>query len=100
MRKTRGKKIFELRPNMDWDKGKAVLWLLGALDFNEAGVVPLYLGDDITDRDAFQAIRGKGISFLVAEQPQPSCADYRLSDTADVRAFLNELTAVLSEPEK
>lgn len=100
LRKTRGKKVFELRPNMDWDKGKAVLWLLGALDFNEAGVVPLYLGDDITDRDAFQAIRGKGISFLVAEQPQPSCADYRLSDTADVRAFLNELTAVLSEPEK
>lgn len=100
LRKTRGKKVFELRPSISWDKGKAVSWLLDALGFNEADVVPLYLGDDVTDRDAFHAIRGKGISLLVAEQPQPSCADYRLSGTADVRAFLSELTTVLSEREE
>ncbi len=97
LRKTGGKKVFELRPNMNWDKGKAVLWLLDALDLSEADVVPFYIGDDITDRDAFDALRGKGISILVAEQPQPTSADYRLSDTTEVRSFLNELAALLGE---
>lgn len=99
LRKTRGKKVFELRPNMNWDKGRAVLWLLDTLGLNEADAVPLYIGDDVTDRDAFKALRGKGISILVAEQRQPTCADYRLSDTVEVRIFLNELAAVLSETE-
>lgn len=100
LRKTRGKKVFELRPNINWDKGKALLWLLDTLGLDEADVVPLYLGDDVTDRDAFHALRGKGISLLVTEQQQATSADYRLSDTADVRAFLNELTAVLSEQDE
>jgi alpha,alpha-trehalase len=99
LRKTSGKKVFELRPNLNWDKGKAVLWLLDALSLNEADLVPIYLGDDVTDRDAFRALHGKGISILVADQPQATCADYRLSDTAEVRAFLNELTAIRSESE-
>ena len=99
LRKTGGKKVFELRPNMDWDKGKAVLWLLGELDLNDADVVPLYIGDDITDSDAFDALHGKGFSFLVAERPQATSANYRLTDTAEVRSFLNELTAVLEERE-
>ena len=99
LRKTSGKKVFELRPNMNWDKGKAVLWLLNALGLDEADVVPFYLGDDVTDRDAFEALRGEGISILVADQPQPTPADYRLSNTAEVGAFLKELTDWLSERE-
>jgi len=95
LRKTHGKKVFELLPDVDWDKGKAVLWLLDALGLDRPDVVPFYLGDDVTDRDAFEALRGKGISILVAERPQPTCADYRLSDTAEVRAFLGELSAIL-----
>src|SRR3546814_14137055 len=50
LRKTFGKKVFELRPRFDWDKGKAVLWVLGALGLDDSDVVPLYLGDDTTDR--------------------------------------------------
>ncbi|MDJ0896025.1 MAG: trehalose-phosphatase [Alphaproteobacteria bacterium] len=97
LRKTRGKKVFELRPNMDWDKGKAVLWLLDALGLDGADVIPFYLGDDETDRDAFEALHGKGISLLVAEQPLLTQADYRLTDTEEVRVFLTELTHMLSE---
>jgi hypothetical protein len=33
--------------------------------------------------------------MLVAETPRPTYADYRLSDTAEVGVFLNELTAML-----
>ena len=97
LRKTGGKKVFELRPNMDWDKGKAVLWLLDALDLDTAEVVPLYIGDDITDQDAFDALQGKGLSILVAQDPQATRADYRLADPAEVGRFLEELTAVLAE---
>ncbi len=100
LRKTGGKKIFELRPDIDWDKGKAVLWLLDALGLNGEDVVPVYLGDDITDRDAFKALRAKGLSFLVSEQLLSDYADYRLYDTAEVRTFLSELAAALREEER
>jgi len=94
LRKTGGKKILELRPDIDWDKGKAVLWLLDALDLDGPKVLPLYLGDDVTDYDAFRALRGKGISLRVSDRPETEGADYRLSDTEEVRRFLAALTAV------
>ncbi|OLB54817.1 MAG: trehalose-phosphatase, partial [Ktedonobacter sp. 13_2_20CM_2_56_8] len=45
---TPGKMVFEIQPKLDWDKGKAVLYLLKALDLDRDDVVPVYLGDDIT----------------------------------------------------
>jgi alpha,alpha-trehalase len=100
LRKTGGKKVFELRPDIDWDKGKAVLWLLEALGLDESDIVPFYIGDDVTDRDAFRALAGKGISLLVSEEAQLTCADYRLSDPAEVGTFLDELSALLREKKK
>ncbi len=94
LRRTGGKKIFELRPDIDWDKGKAVLWLLDALKLHGEDVVPFYLGDDLTDYDAFRALRGKGLSLLVSDEPQAEDVDYRLADTDEVRQFLDALTTV------
>ena len=68
--------------------------MLDVLEMNDPGVVPFYLGDDVTDIDAFKALHGKGISIFVAETAQPTCADYRLRDTEDVRIFLEKLTAI------
>ena len=45
---TPGKMVHELQPQIDWDKGKAVLYLLEALELDAADVVPLCIGDDIT----------------------------------------------------
>jgi len=42
---TPGKMVFEIQPKLDWDKGKAVLYLLEALDLDRDDVVPVYLGD-------------------------------------------------------
>lgn len=94
LRKTGGKKIFELRPDIDWDKGKAVLWLLDALDLAGDDVLPIYLGDDQTDYDAFKALRGKGLSLLVSNEPDGAAegADYRLATTDEVRRFLDAVT--------
>lgn len=100
LRKTGGKKIFELRPAIDWDKGRAVLWLMTVLGLDHAGVVPFYLGDDLTDRDAFRALRETGVGILVTGEPRPTLAHYRLHDTGEVRTFLAWLADTLEATRK
>ena len=89
LRKAHGKKLFELRPDLDWDKGQALLWMMDAL--NLTGEVPLYLGDDVTDEDAFRVVAERGIGILVAEEPRPTVASYSLRDPGEVRRFLEWL---------
>lgn len=95
LRRTGGKKVFELRPRMDWHKGKAVLWLLHELHLGPKAV-PIYIGDDKTDEDAFRAIQGRGISIYVGHEGEPTEADYRLEDTDEVEAFLRRLAALIT----
>jgi trehalose 6-phosphate phosphatase len=93
LRKTGGKKIFELRPRLDWHKGKAILWLQRALGVDGGDVASFYLGDDVTDEDAFATLRDRGTGILVAAEPQATRARYRLRDTDEVRVFLERLAA-------
>lgn len=92
LRKAGGKKVFELRPNLDWDKGKALLWLLEALELEGPDVVPIYIGDDETDEDAFSAILGTGIGVLVSDAPRPTAASTFVQDTIEVRELLESLS--------
>ena len=71
LRKMDGKKVYELLPDIDWDKGKAVLWLLENLGLERAKVRPIYIGDDRTDEDAFRALEQRGVGILVSEEPRP-----------------------------
>jgi trehalose 6-phosphate phosphatase len=91
LRKGHGKQLFEIRPDLDWDKGRAVLWLLDALGLDRPDVLPFYLGDDLTDEDAFRAVAGRGIGILVADEPRPTAAAYRLRDTVEVVELLERL---------
>lgn len=95
LRKTLGKKVFELRPRLDWNKGTAVLWLISALGLDRPDVVPFYVGDDDTDEDAFEALCGRGITILVAERPQPTVAGHALESPESVGEFLRRLVGVL-----
>ena len=88
-----GKKVYELLPNTDWDKGKAVLWLLEDLHLERGKVRPIYIGDDRTDEDAFRALGRRGIGILVSEEPRPSAATYSLGNPSEVERFLRELVA-------
>jgi trehalose 6-phosphate phosphatase len=97
LRKHYGKKVIEIRPRIDWDKGRAVLWLLEALRLQGDGVLPMYFGDDVTDEDAFRALAGRGMGVLVSETPRPSAATLRLRDPGEVRAFLEDLERRLPE---
>lgn len=88
LRKAYGKKIFELQPQADWHKGKALLSLLRALGLDGDDVLPFYLGDDVTDEDAFRAIRGLGVGIVVRDRPYETAATHSLRNPDEVRRFL------------
>ncbi|WP_045217102.1 trehalose-phosphatase [Desulfonatronovibrio magnus] len=86
-----GKKIFEFKPEINWHKGKALLWLLDKLDLDKHQVIALYIGDDVTDEDAFDVLKGKGIGVVVMEKPRDTKADYRLQSPEEVGIFLEKI---------
>jgi len=91
LKKTYGKKVFEVRPNIDWDKGKALNFLMRALGLDDEEAIPIYIGDDTTDEDAFAAIQGDGIGILVSETPRATKASYWVQAPWEVYAFLERL---------
>jgi len=93
LKKSQGKKIFELSPNMEWDKGKAIQLLLRLLFVDTSDAVPIYIGDDTTDEDAFRALQGHGITIVVSDEERMSEAEYSLKNTDEVREFLNKLSS-------
>ncbi|MEZ5582226.1 MAG: trehalose-phosphatase [Candidatus Competibacteraceae bacterium] len=99
IKKTYGKKVFDLQPNIDWNKGKAVHWLLKALELDRPDVLPVFMGDDVTDEDAFKALRGSGhgLGIVVMEEARPSAAHFSLRDPAEVERFFAKLIPVLEE---
>jgi trehalose 6-phosphate phosphatase len=96
LRKSGGKMIFELRPGIDWDKGRAVLWLLSQLDLDDSEVLPLYIGDDQTDEDAFRCLTGRGLGIVVRDGARVTAARYALEDVEEVRRFLEAMADQLS----
>ena len=99
LRRMDGKKVYELLPDIDWNKGKAVLWLLETLGLERRNVLPIYIGDDRTDEDAFRAIEKRGVAILVSEQPQITAASYWLNNPEDVERFLQKITDRLHDTE-
>jgi len=84
-----GKLVLEVRPATDWNKGRVVVWLLARQEFATAGrqVLPIYIGDDLTDEDAFIALKNKGITLFVGE-PKDSHARYYLKSVNEVVELL------------
>ena len=95
LRRIDGKKVYELLPDIDWNKGKAVLWLLETLEVERGKALPIYIGDDRTDEDAFRALEQRGIGILVSEQSPSTAACYSLKNPAEVEEFLVALAARL-----
>jgi trehalose-phosphatase len=94
LRKRGGKKVVELSPDLDWNKGAAVLWALDAIGF-PPGVIPVYLGDDLTDEDAFVVLSDRGIGIVVGEPGRATAARYSLKNPEEVQLFLSRLVGLL-----
>lgn len=89
-----GKKVMEIRPSIEWNKGHALEYLLDTFGFtNCKDVLPLYIGDDRTDEDAFEVIqsRGQGFPIIVSSTPKDTKALYSLHDPSEVLTFLLRL---------
>lgn len=97
LRKTDGKKVFEIRPDIDWHKGKAVEWILNVLGYQRGEHLAVYIGDDVTDEDAFSALESKGFGILVADEPRTTKASYIVKDTADVKKVLEFFIRIKQE---
>ena len=75
LRKSRGRKVFEIQPRADWDKGRAVKWLLAHTRLGDDGASPIYLGDDLTDEDAFSILGSGGLCVAVRGDTRATLAD-------------------------
>ncbi len=100
LRKRTGKKIFELQPEIDWHKGKALCRLLEVLERDRPDLLPIYIGDDVTDEDAFRELQAGGIGIVVKDNESPetsrcSTARYALNDCRQVQKFLEGLAGML-----
>jgi len=95
---SKGRRVHEFRPDVPWDKGRALLWLIDALGYERAGVAAIYVGDDTTDEDAFLALRGTeaGVAVVVRSDDRETGAQYRLDGTEEVLDLLVRLRARLA----
>jgi trehalose 6-phosphate phosphatase len=91
VRRLEGNAVVEYLPNIGGHKGDATRWI--AEDFERRVHRPpwvAYIGDDITDEDAFNAITS-GIGVLVGLRP--TAATHKLNGIAEVDLFLRWLAA-------
>lgn len=99
LRVTTGREVIELRPDLDWDKGKTLRWVIDHLPGADS-LVPVYLGDDITDEDAFDAIERDGVPILVRHNEdgdRATAARYALESPARAAEFTKELARRLAD---
>jgi trehalose-phosphatase len=96
LRRTEGKKVYELQPGIEWDKGKALTWLLDMLHLDRPDVLPLYVGDDATDEDAFKVVSERGLGIVIEEASRETLAQYVLANPREMQVFLERLLALLS----
>jgi len=109
LRVTTGREVIELRPDIDWDKGKTLRWVIDHLrgapseagsDAGSGPLVPIYLGDDITDEDAFDAVRHDGVPIVVRHNDdgdRATAALFALDSPARVSEFTDRLARQLSD---
>jgi alpha,alpha-trehalase len=95
---THGRRVIELRPNVDWNKGKALNWIVDRITVSTP-LLPIYLGDDLTDEDAFDAVEHDGIGIIVRHNDdgdRPTAAHFALDDAAQVTELIARLAAQMT----
>jgi len=99
LRITGGKRVLELRPDLDWHKGRAVRALADALSSHAPSLppYPVYLGDDVTDEDAFREVASDGLGVVVGE-PQQTAARAHMESVVEVVRWLEALTERIEAP--
>ena len=94
---TFGKKVIEVRPRVEWNKGKAVIHLLhlfqSQLKIEDS--IPIYIGDDRTDEDAFDAVKSFGIGILVADNRNDERLNQNSPNKTNAKFYVNGVDEAL-----
>jgi trehalose 6-phosphate phosphatase len=95
-----GKKVLEVRPPVDWHKGKAVEAIRREITklLKLEQVMTVYLGDDLTDEDAFKTLRGRaaeGWGVYVGGHNPDSAAGYYLDSTDEVEEMIDRILELI-----
>ena len=85
---TMGKKVLEVRPNVEWNKGHAVGWLINS--FKKRTPFSVFVGDDTTDEDAFRRLRRGGCTIRVGKKSS-SRAHYYVRGPQDICDLLRSI---------
>jgi len=94
LRLMEGKKVFEILPAIDWNKGKAVRWVMDSLGINWQDYSVVYIGDDTTDEDAFRTVCTRGTSILVSDKDKVSAADFMVSSPKEVKELFERILEI------
>ena len=91
-----GKAVLEVRPAIKWDKGGALRWIVERMCRSRpvAGMFLVYIGDDETDEDAFQALGASGLGILVGCDRLSSAAQYYIESVEQTTQFLAILSGL------
>jgi trehalose-phosphatase len=107
LRVTEGKLVYEFRPPGDWNKGKALVWMMGQLGLARGPAAdrgggaaqpgfPIAVGDDLTDEDMFSAVAGWGLGVIVGDPGRPTQATYRVADHLQAAQLLEAVRQLLT----
>lgn len=89
----RGKKVIEVRPRLEWEKGDALRLLIE----RKRRKFPIFIGDDTVDEHAFLAARSCGGVGIRIGRTERSAATHYLDRQNKVPEFLNRLLALLDD---
>lgn len=97
LRFSQGRRVVELHPAEAWNKGRAVDWFLDRWAADGTRPRALFIGDDVTDEDAFEALSaGTGTGIIVRPPaPRDTAARWALDSPIEVRTLLVRLAEAL-----
>jgi trehalose-phosphatase len=81
--------VIELLPAIGWHKGSALEWIRERIERLHGPTFTMYIGDDVTDEDAFRAVGPGGMTIGASERV--TSAEFRVDGPVDVERLLNSL---------
>ena len=86
-----GSCVIELLPGAAWHKGSALQWIRERVERTYGPTFTVYVGDDVTDEDAFRAVGPEGLTVSASERA--TGAQFSVAGPEGVKRLLHSLDA-------